>query len=132
MSRSYNKVATTGFAVSNHKANSKYYKQQRKSARNYSRHECDRMIKEALDEKDYFNELEHSINNYYNNKNTNVVIYNRKERKLHRNTWDEPTDGRYIWFKPRKDKKKVHGIDWRCSYKDHQTAQELYKIYSRK
>ena len=132
MSRSYNKVATTGFAVSSHKANSKYYKQQRKLARNYSKHECDRMIKEALDEKDYLNELGHSIDNYYNNKNTNVVIYNRKERKLHRNTWDEPTDGRYIWFKPRKNKKNVHGIDWRCGYEDHQTAQELYKIYSRK
>ena len=132
MSRSYNKVATTGFAVSNHKANSKYYKQQRKLARTYSKHECNRMIKEALDEKDYFNELGHFIDNYYNNKNTNVVIYNKKERKLHRDTWREPTDGRYIWFKPRKDKKKVHGFGWRYNYEDHQTAQELYKIYSRK
>ena len=132
MSRSYNKVATVGFAVSSHNATSKYYKQQRKLARNYSKHECIRMIKEALDEKDYVNELGHSIDNYYNNKNTNVVIYNRKERKLHRNTWLEPTDGRYIWFKPKKNKNSVHGECWRFGYDDYQTAQELYKIYRRK
>lgn len=129
MSRSYNKVATTGFAISNHKENSKYYKQKRKLARKHFKNESTRMVKEALDD---LIELGHSIDNYYNNKNTNVVIYNRQERKLHRNTWDEPTDGRYIWFKPRKNKKMVHGNDWRSGYEDHQTAQELYKIYRRK
>lgn len=128
MSRSYNKVATTGFAISNHKANSKYYKQKRKSARNYSKRECIRMIKDAFDD---LYEFKDSINNYYN-KNINVVIYNRQERKLHRNIWDEPTDGRYIWFKPRKNKKKVHGNDWRFGYKDHQSKEELYEIYIRK
>lgn len=128
MSRSYNKVATTGFAISNHKANSKYYKQKRKLARNYSKRECIRMIKDAFDD---LYEFKDSINNYYN-KNINVVIYNRQERKLHRNTWDEPTDGRYIWFKPRKNKKKVHGNDWIFGYKDHQSKEELYEIYIRK
>lgn len=128
MSRSYNKVATTGFAISNHKANSKYYKQKRKLARNYSKRECIRMIKDAFDD---LYEFKDSINNYYN-KNINVVIYNRQERKLHRNTWDEPTDGRYIWFKQRKNKKKVHGNDWRFGYKDHQSKEELYEIYIRK
>lgn len=128
MSRSYNKVATTGFAISNHKANSKYYKQKRKSARNYSNRECIRMIKDAFDD---LYEFKDYINNYYN-KNINVVIYNRQERKLHRNTRDEPTDGRYIWFKPRKNKKKVHGNDWRFGYKDHQSKEELYEIYIRK
>ena len=128
MSRSYNKVATIGFAVSNHKANSKYYKQKRKSARIYSKRECNRMINEAFDD---INELEHSINKYYN-KNTNVVIYNRKERKLHRNTWDEPTDGRFIWFKPKKNKNTVHGSSWCWGRKDYQSAKELYNIYRRK
>lgn len=128
MSRSYNKVATTGFAISNHKANSKYYKQKRKLARNYSKRECIRMIKDAFDD---LYEFKDSINNYYN-KNINVVIYNRQERKLHRNTWYEPTDGRYIWFKPRKNKKKVHGNDWRFGYKDHKSNEELYEIYIRK
>ena len=128
MSRSYNKVATTGFAISNHKANSKYYKQKRKLARNYSKRECIRMIKDAFND---LYEFKDSINNYYN-KNINVVIYNRQERKLHRNTWDEPTDGRYIWFKPRKNKKKVYGNDWRFGYKDHQSKEELYEIYIRK
>ena len=129
MSHSYNKVATIGFAVSSHKANSKYYKQQRKLARNYSKRECIKMINDALED---LNEFEQTINNYYNNKNTNVVIYNRKERKLHRNTWYEPTDGRYIWFKPKKNKNSVHGDCWRFGHDDYQTPQELYKIYRRK
>ena len=120
MSRSYNKVATVGFAVSNHKANSKYYKQKRKSARIYSKREFIKMINDALED---LNEFEHSINNYY---------YNRKERKLHRNTWDELTDGRYIWFKPKKNKNSVHGDCWRFGHDDYQTPQELYKIYRRK
>lgn len=123
MSRSYNKVATIGFAISNHKANSKYYKLKRKQLRRYSKNESNRIIKTALDE------LEQSI---MNEKECTIFAYNRKERKLHRNTWDEPTDGRYIWFKPKKNKNVVHGHSWRYGYKDYQSAKELYNIYRRK
>lgn len=121
MSRSYNKVATTGYCVSNHKANSKYYKAKRKHNKVIIKREFEKIINDELSD----NKLD-----YHNIK---CIIYNKQYRKTRRNEWDEPTDGRYKWFKPNKNKKTVVGDDWiHWSTKDVTKKEYLYNKYKRK
>lgn len=120
MSRSFNKVAMLGFCIANHKANSKYYKYKRKHHR-------------TLLKRDLYNEISNIEDNISDCSNVCSILYNRQFRKTHRNTWDEPTDGRYKWFKPKRNKKRIVGDDWKIWNTGNIIKKEdLYNKYIRK
>lgn len=123
MSRSVNKIAILGFAVANHRANSIYYKDKRRAERRYFKNKTNELIKCA---NDYDGVIE-------SNYNIIVTHYDKRERKLLRNEYDEPTDGRYRWFKKRKNKKNIVGRSF-PGYKNEKpmSAEELYIKYIRK